>query len=32
LSRQLGNPVVLSDDEIDRVVKKFKSYGPRLKA
>lgn len=32
LSRQLGNPVVLSDDEIARVAEKFKSYGPRLKA
>jgi L-fuculose-phosphate aldolase len=32
LSRQLGKPVILSDDEIDRVVKKFKSYGPRSKA
>jgi L-fuculose-phosphate aldolase len=32
LSRQLGTPVILSDDEIDRVAKKFKSYGPRSKA
>ncbi len=32
LSRQFGKPVVLSDDEIERVIEKFKSYGPRLKA
>ena len=32
LSRQLGDPIILSDDEIDRVAEKFKSYGPRSKA
>ena len=32
LSRQLGDPVILPDDEIARVVEKFKSYGPRSKA
>jgi len=32
LSRQLGKPVILPDDEIDRVAEKFKSYGPKSKA
>jgi len=32
LSRQFGEPVILSDAEIARVIEKFKSYGPRSKA
>ncbi len=31
LSRQLGNPVILPDDEIGRVAEKFKNYGPKSK-
>lgn len=30
LSRQFGEPVILSDDEISRVSEKFKNYGPKL--
>ncbi len=30
LSRQFGQPVILSDDEIARVSEKFKNYGPKL--
>jgi L-fuculose-phosphate aldolase len=29
LARTLGKPQVLPDDEIARVVEKFKSYGPQ---
>lgn len=32
LAQALGAPQVLPDDEIARVVEKFKSYGPRAKA
>src|SRR5690349_5142947 len=32
LTLQLGGPVCLPDDEIRRVVEKFKDYGPRPKA
>jgi L-fuculose-phosphate aldolase len=33
LSLQLGDPVILPDDEIARVIQKFKtSYGPKSKA
>ncbi|MDZ5700134.1 class II aldolase/adducin family protein [Chelativorans sp. M5D2P16] len=32
LARQAGEPVVLDDAEIARVVEKFKSYGPKAKA
>lgn len=32
MARQAGTPVVLPDDEIARVVEKFKSYGPKAKA
>lgn len=32
LSLQVGDPQILSDAEIARVVEKFKSYGPRPKA
>lgn len=32
MARQAGTPVVLPDDEIARVVEKFKSYGPRPKS
>jgi len=32
LALSLGTPAVLPDDEIARVVEKFKSYGPRAKA
>jgi len=32
MARQAGTPVVLPDDEILRVVEKFKSYGPRAKS
>jgi L-fuculose-phosphate aldolase len=28
---QIGEPAVLSDDEIARTIEKFKSYGPRAK-
>jgi len=31
IARQAGTPVVLSDEEIARVVERFKSYGPRRK-
>lgn len=30
--RQLGDPVILPDDEIDRVIEKFKSYGMKPKS
>ena len=32
LTLQLGGPVCLPDDEIERVIEKFKDYGPRPKA
>ena len=32
VARQFGTPVVLDDEEIDRVVKRFRSYGPRAKS
>jgi len=32
LTLQLGGPVCLPDDEVQRVVEKFKDYGPRPKA
>ena len=30
ISLQLGGPYVLPDDEIERVIEKFKNYGPRV--
>jgi L-fuculose-phosphate aldolase len=32
MARQGGTPLVLADEEIARVVEKFKSYGPKTKA
>jgi L-fuculose-phosphate aldolase len=29
VARQIGQPVQLADDEIDRVLAKFRDYGPR---